>query len=233
MMGTFSHDISSTEHNTFRGGRQTFTKGSTPAANRMREEQEKSTEQKQKDKEREQLREKVRSYRRSRFREEGLDNLEIEKVDVKKLGLVEDTHTGEGSSQIMKTETRESRYEKDGEEDAGGGGGVGVGKGGNSKRIMSWGLRRPTISQTSNAPPSSFSTVPRFALLAFLIAVVVPGFGYRGSGTEMVNINGADAGVIREAELVENGSFIEGRADSPTTVCTRWSHMSSSPRNGC
>ncbi|PQE25858.1 kelch domain-containing protein [Rutstroemia sp. NJR-2017a BBW] len=216
-MGTFSHDISSTEHNSFRGGRQTFTKGPTPAANRMREEQEKSTEQKQKDKEREQLREKVRSFRRSRFREEGLDTLEIEKVDVKKLGLVEDTPAGEGSSQTSKTETRESRYGNDREEDFAAGGGVGLGKGGSSsKRIMSWGLRRPTMSQTSNAPPSSFSSVPRFALLAFLIAVVVPGFGYKGAGTDVVNINGADAGVIREAELVENGSFIEGRADSPT-----------------
>ncbi|KAM3071277.1 hypothetical protein ACMFMG_008868 [Clarireedia jacksonii] len=226
-MGTFSHDISSTEHNSFRGGRQTFTKGPTPAAaaNRMREEREKSTGQKQKDKERGELREKVRSYRRSRFREEGLDDLEIEKVDVKKLGLVEDIHTGEGSSQITKTKTCESTYGKDGGEDAGGGGGVGAEKGGSSKRITSWGLRRPTISKTSNAPPSSFSTVPRFALLAFLIAVVVPGFGYNGAGTEMVNSNGADAGVIREAELVENGSFIGGRADSPTSVCTRWSHM--------
>jgi hypothetical protein len=57
-----------------------------------------------------------------------------------------------------------------------------------------------------------------------LIAVVVPGFRYGGEGK--ININGADAGVIREAELVDNASAIEGRQNSPTAVCTRWSEQS-------
>jgi hypothetical protein len=32
--------------------------------------------------------------------------------------------------------------------------------------------------------------------------------------------------VIRASELVENGSVIEGRQNSPTSICTRWSHQS-------
>ena len=85
--------------------------------------------------------------------------------------------------------------------------------------------QRPTIKSAATAPPGSFSTIPRLALIAFLIAVVVPGFRYAG-GKEKVNINGVDAGVIRTAELVENASAIEGRQNSPTSVCTRWSHQS-------
>jgi hypothetical protein len=40
-----------------------------------------------------------------------------------------------------------------------------------------------------------------------------------------VNISGADAGMIREAELVDNASAIEGRQNSPTSVCTRWAQQ--------
>lgn len=83
---------------------------------------------------------------------------------------------------------------------------------------------RPQIRTASSAPPSSFSTLPRAALLAFLVAVVVPGFRYT-SGKEHINISGADAGVIRNSELVDNGSTIEGRANSPTDICTRWAHQ--------
>jgi hypothetical protein len=62
------------------------------------------------------------------------------------------------------------------------------------------------------------------ALIAFLIAAVVPGFRY--GGENKVIISGADAGAIREAELVDNASAIEGRRNSPTAICTRWSHQS-------
>jgi hypothetical protein len=84
---------------------------------------------------------------------------------------------------------------------------------------------RPIIKSSATTPPGPFSSAPRMALIAFLIAVVYPGFLYSG-GKEKVNISGADAGIIREPELVENASAIEGRANSPTTVCTRWSHQS-------
>ena len=83
---------------------------------------------------------------------------------------------------------------------------------------------RPNIKTSSTAPPGSFSSIPRVALIACLIAVVIPGFRY--GGENKVNISGADAGVIREAELVDNASAIEGRQNSPTSVCTRWSHQS-------
>jgi hypothetical protein len=84
---------------------------------------------------------------------------------------------------------------------------------------------RPMIKTTATTPPGPFSSAPRVALIAFLIAVVYPGFLYSG-GKDNANLSGADAGVIRKSELVENASAIEGRQNSPTAVCTRWSHQS-------
>ncbi|KAF8858074.1 hypothetical protein BDZ45DRAFT_406149 [Acephala macrosclerotiorum] len=83
--------------------------------------------------------------------------------------------------------------------------------------------QRPMVKSSATAPPGSFTSIPRVALIVFLIAIVVPGLRSRGD-TE-VNMNGADAGVIREAELVDNASAIEGRANSPTSVCTRWAQQ--------
>jgi hypothetical protein len=84
---------------------------------------------------------------------------------------------------------------------------------------------RPVIKSTTSAPPATTSTVPRVAMVAFLIAVVVPGLRYQ-AGTRNVPLDGADAGALGRAELVENGFVLEWRADSPTSVCTRWSHQS-------
>ena len=80
---------------------------------------------------------------------------------------------------------------------------------------------RPTIKTAASAPPGLFPTIPRATLIVLLICVIVPGFRYSGG-----RIDGADAGVIRTSELVENGSVIEGRQNSPTSICTRWSHQS-------
>jgi hypothetical protein len=82
---------------------------------------------------------------------------------------------------------------------------------------------RPLIKTSSTNPPGSFSSIPRVALIACLIAVVVPGFRY--GGKDKVNISSADARVIREAELVDNASAIEGRQNSPTSICTRWAQQ--------
>jgi hypothetical protein len=84
---------------------------------------------------------------------------------------------------------------------------------------------RPTVKGSSTAPPGPLSSLPRVALITFLIAIVVPGFRY-SSGNGQAMMGGADAGVIRTGELVDNGSVIEGRANSPTDVCRRWAHQS-------
>lgn len=78
--------------------------------------------------------------------------------------------------------------------------------------------QRPVIETNSSAPPGRFTSIPRIALIALLVAVVVPGIGYRGAGVPM---DGADAGVIGKRR-----PSIEKKADSPTDVCTRWSHQS-------
>lgn len=83
--------------------------------------------------------------------------------------------------------------------------------------------QRPMVKNSATASPGSFTSIPRVALIVFLIAIVVPGL--RSKGDTEVNMNGADAGVIREAELVDNASAIEGRANSPTSVCTRWAQQ--------
>lgn len=89
--------------------------------------------------------------------------------------------------------------------------------------------KRPMIKSSATAPPGSFSSLPRVAMLVFLIAVVVPGFRYTTNvdgGKSQVVMGGADAGVIgRKPELVENASTIAGRANTPTDVCTRWAHQ--------
>lgn len=97
---------------------------------------------------------------------------------------------------------------------------------GKTPRTSSWysKMARPKIKTSATAPPGTFSSVSRTAFIVFLIACVVPGFRY-STGRDKVNISGADAGVIMTPKLVDNGSLLEGRQNSPTDVCTRWSHM--------
>lgn len=82
---------------------------------------------------------------------------------------------------------------------------------------------KPVIRATASAPPGSFPSLHRLALIVFLIAVAAPALlGGKGS----TNAGTADAGVIPHAELVDNGTALKGRDNSPTDVCTRWSHQS-------
>jgi len=161
--------------------------------------------------------------RRSVFREEGLEDLDHsvhysentrrEIPSVQEEDMRERNVTFDG---ILK-----SQEHKDGVEHAESTG----------KRNSPWYSKiskgRPKVTTAASAPPGQFSTIPRVALIVFLISVVVPGFRY-SAGKDKVNISGADAGVIMRAELVDNGSMIEGRENSPTDTCTRWSHMSMS-----
>jgi hypothetical protein len=86
-------------------------------------------------------------------------------------------------------------------------------------------ISRPVIKTSSSSPPRSFSSVPRVALIAFLIAVVVPGVRF-GSGVANVPGDGADAGMVRKAAVDWRTTDVLPRAKSPTSICTRWSHQS-------
>ena len=71
---------------------------------------------------------------------------------------------------------------------------------------------RPRVQSTSGAPPGTVSGVQRFALIAVLIAIVLPALSYRKDNS-LVVINGADAGPVRK------------RLTSPAEVCTRWAQQ--------
>lgn len=209
-MGGFTIDRSKTVHVPFRG-----FPGPTNVADRLRE-CEKADDERVGVK-------KITPIRRSRFTEVGLDDDTIERVDVGSLGVpavmghsLSSRNTWSETPRAMPT----SRVPGEKRE---------IDEPRNASRAAKIVKTGRSLLATANTPPTAFSTIPRVALLVFLIAVVVPTFVYSGrlqNNIHIVNGNGADAGVIRGSELVDNGSRIEGRANSPTSVCTRWSHMS-------
>ncbi|KAH7326621.1 hypothetical protein B0I35DRAFT_139937 [Stachybotrys elegans] len=71
---------------------------------------------------------------------------------------------------------------------------------------------RPRIATSSSAPVGAASGLHRFTMVALLIAIVIPTFGYYNGQTK-VDMSGADAGVIQK------------RQNSPIDVCTRWAHQ--------
>lgn len=204
---SFEHDTPSpSRHSPDRGrpGRPTFSSSKT--SDRLRESEKRPSSANS-----------TKKPRRSVFREEGLEDLNRS---------VHPSHDARTDT-IPTTEHEETRgknttfddilrdvEQKDSDD---------LGK---KPRTSSWysKMARPKIKGAVTAPPGAFSTIPRTAFIVFLIACVIPGFRY-STGREKVNISGADAGVIMRAELVENGSAIEGRQESPTDICTRWSHM--------
>ena len=206
-MASFTHDILPQSPERGRLGRPSFSSQKT--ADRLRECERRPSIPSST---------KIRPQRRSVFREEGLDDLNASvhhdpDVDIKAVHEEEiqdsklqdlkdaDVLKETGQNENMNKQAGQPWYSK-------------LAKG-----------SRPVIKTSATSPPGSYSSVTRVALIALLIAVVVPGFRYSG-GSHQVNINGANAGVIREPELVDNASTIEGRQNSPTTVCTRWSHQS-------
>ncbi|KAK5628333.1 hypothetical protein RRF57_004048 [Xylaria bambusicola] len=82
--------------------------------------------------------------------------------------------------------------------------------------------KRPKIRSAATAPPASISGIQKFTLISLLIAVVLPAIGYK-NGRHTVEVNGADAAVIREPIV---RSALEKRADSLTDVCKRWAGQS-------
>ncbi|WYZ42607.1 hypothetical protein EsH8_VI_000306 [Colletotrichum jinshuiense] len=76
---------------------------------------------------------------------------------------------------------------------------------------LSTGYRRPRIKTASSAPPPTVSSLQRLAMIAMLIAVILPAFSYN-NGRQKVG-SGADAGVIHI------------RQTTPIDVCLRFSQQ--------
>ncbi|CAJ2513152.1 Uu.00g012710.m01.CDS01 [Anthostomella pinea] len=81
--------------------------------------------------------------------------------------------------------------------------------------------RRPAIKTAASAPTATITGLHRLAMIALLIAVVLPALSYN-NGRGKVEIRGADAGVIQKPP----GIVLENRADSSTDVCKRWAGQS-------
>ncbi|TVY71222.1 Kelch repeat-containing protein [Lachnellula suecica] len=203
-MGSFSHEVAPSQR-----GRARPSFSSHKTSDRLRESERSATPSKRPS--------NLKPQRRSVFKEEGLDDLNR---------MVHPSHNATNNPiPPNKTEntagskvTFDEILEDDGEKESNDARRVRETSAWYSKLVKG---QRPVIISSATAPPGSFSSVTRVALLAFLVAVVVPGFRY-SSG---INISGADAGVIREGILVDNASTIEGRANSPPDVCTRWAHQ--------
>jgi len=158
------------------------------------------------------------TQRRSVFREEGLDDLNTSVHIIREGEIAPDI----GIDDVRREDFQDERN-VNGKRNAPKAGGLFS----RSKLGKSTGSEpgpRTTMPASTTAPPPPFSTLPRAALIILLVAMVVPGFRY-GGGNDKVMMGGADADVIRTAEMVENGSMIEGRQASPTSVCTRWAHQ--------
>lgn len=80
--------------------------------------------------------------------------------------------------------------------------------------------RRPTIRSASSAP-TGLATLPRVAMIAFLLAIVIPGLLPRGP--HGVPVDGANAGVVKSRGGDAGGVW--KREYSKTDTCTRWSHQ--------
>jgi hypothetical protein len=209
-MAFFSHDIipqHSHGNERARFGRPSFSSQKT--ADRLRECERASPKPRVS---------KIKAHRTSVFKEEGLDDLRravhvVSDGDKKLRPLSMDEIEDPKENIKISEESERDREDKENGEKANG-----------QPWYSKLAAPRPIIKTSSAAAPSSFSSIPRVALIACLIAVVVPGLLY--GGEDKVNISGADAWVIREAELVDNASAIEGRQNSPTSVCTRWAQQS-------
>lgn len=81
-------------------------------------------------------------------------------------------------------------------------------------------VKRPRVKAAASAPTTTMASLSRLTTIVLLIAVALPAISYN-SGRKKVEINGADAGVIKKTPDI----ILEDRADSPVDVCLRWAQQ--------
>lgn len=158
--------------------------------------------------------------RRSVFKELGLEDDDIKTLD-EKLFPATPSHTRSNSDTSKQRDTQQAKLRKEraGEERYTPAlTSVDERKSWYSKLTSG---RRPQIKSASSAP-TGLATLPRVAMIAFLLAIVIPGFLTKGPNG--VPADGANAGVIK-ARDVDGAGQAWKREDSPTDTCTRWSHQ--------
>jgi hypothetical protein len=198
---SFTHDTGSTRVYTDRSRHRRPSFSSHVTSDRLREGERASSIPKS--------RSNIKPQRKSVFKEEGLDDMNRQPHGHSKTPSIAETSESKQPKVTFEHILKDLEHRDRGNEET-------------KKSLLSkFKSSRPTIKTATSAPPGLFPTIPRAALIVLLICVIVPGFRYSGGG-----IGGADADVIRASELVENGSVIEGRQNSPTSICTRWSHQS-------
>ncbi|KAK7755468.1 hypothetical protein SLS62_002397 [Diatrype stigma] len=172
--------------------------------------------------------------RKSIFKEEGLGvserNVQPRRAST---GLEQETEAREfieieaaaadaPESTSERAQTQKKRRRSEGQQDESkNGGGVGVTR---WLSKLAKGEKRPKIKLTASAtpPPSSVAGLSRAAVIALLIAVVLPSFSY-SNGRQTVPVGGAEAALIRTRTP---GNTHLPRQDSPTDVCARWAGQS-------
>lgn len=160
----------------------------------------------------------VEPRRASTGLEQELETREFDEIAVTAAAAAE---TPEPTRERTQTQNKR-RHSEGGQQDEskdGGSGGVGVTR---WLSKLAKGQKRPKIKLTASAtpPPSSVAGLSRAAVIALLIAVVLPSSSY-SNGRQTVPVGGAEAALIG-ARTPGNTYTHPPRQNSPTDVCARW-----------
>lgn len=180
----------------------------------------------------------IRKGRRSVFKETGLDDEfssesktshsgsenehELYTVnDERSFGVITGLQTERQDLAASKSESpqRLSKEQKRRERSDSGGSATKLRRRQNSDPDQPWYARlyksdgRPRVQAASDAPPGGSTGVPRFTMIALLIAIIIPALSLSNSAEG------------RKGASVANAGPIGRRDDSPTDVCIRWAHQ--------
>ena len=95
-------------------------------------------------------------------------------------------------------------------------------------------FERHSIAAYLSAPSFTFPSMPRLILLAVLLAVALPSLHNSPIFSAGITLIGAKAGATRNRPVQEIRTLpkeLVSRDNSPTNICTRWSHQTAVVNN--